>query len=534
MLSYLRIRDFAIIEELEVEFERGFNVITGETGAGKSIIINSIGALISPKVPSELLKRDAKYGEITAQFFIGEKDVTIRRIFAPSGRGKIFIDGELVPYGKLEKLANILVNIYSQNEYQNLLQKERYVDLLDQMLDLTEDKNMVKDLFLKLKAVESELDKLSIDAKDKEREIPLLQYQINEIESAKIKEGEEEELKERLRLLRESEKILLAVRMLIDELYEKEDSVSLKVKRAISNLKPMLKFPEIASLSTKLESLLLNIEDILFDAKNLLKKIDVDSFEVQKLEERLSRIYTIKEKYGKSLEDIENFKESAKGRLNHLLTLANRLEGKKKEKKELEERLIKATKELSKKRLEGAKRMEKLIVSELESLSMKGTEFKIDIRDKGRIDETGSDDVEFLISTNPGEPLKPLRRIASGGELSRIMLAIKKLTSKEEPKTLVFDEIDVGIGGRVAELVGKRLKELSRMHQIICITHLPQIAAYGDSHFVVEKRLLSGKTKVTIRKLERDERVFEIARMISGEQITEKSVKKAEEMLKYA
>lgn len=534
MLSYLKIKDFAIIEDLEVEFEEGFNVITGETGAGKSIIINSIGALVSSKIPHDLIRQDAKYGEITAHFFKAENEIIIKRVLFPSGRTRIFIDGQLVPYSRLEAIGDSLVNIYSQNEYQNLLDKEKYIDLLDEMLDLLEERRILGELFFRLKDLETEFYNLSQDAKGKDKEIPFLQYQIEEIESAKLRENEEDELKEKMKILRESEKVMAVLNDLTNGLYLSEDSVNATVKKLILQMKGLSKIAEIGTLVNKLESILLTVEDVLIDAKNLMRKVQFESEESKNIEERLSRIYLLKEKYGRTVEDIKRYKEQAKERLDHLLRVSDELQMLSKEKEEIEKKVKETAKALSEKRLKGAKEIEKTVMEEFDYLSMKGVQFRISVVQKEKVDEKGIDDVDFLISTNPGEPLKPLRKIASGGELSRIMLAIKKVMGKGESKTLIFDEIDTGIGGRVAEIVGKRLKELSRSHQVICITHLPQIAAHGDHHFLVEKRFEEGRAKVSIRKLKNDERIMEIARMISGEQITERSIRRAEEMLKYA
>ncbi len=533
MLSYLKIKNLAIIDDLEVEFEDGLNVITGETGAGKSIIINSIGALVSSKVPRELLKQDADYGEITAQFFKAGNEITLKRIFFPSGRTRIFIDGEPCPYTKLEELGESLINIYSQNEYQNLLDKEKYVELLDEMLSLAEERKALKGYFLKLKEMEEETSKISNDVRVKDKEIPFLEYEIQEIESAAIGENEEEELKEKLRLLRDSEKLLKVLNDLIDGLYEAENSVSSTVKRLITEMKGLTKTPKVVALLEKMESIRLSVEDILIDARDLMRKIELQSGELRKIEERLAKIYLIKEKYGKTVEEINRYKEKAKERLSYLLKVSEELERINREKAELEKKVREIAERLSEKRKEGAQEVERLLKEEFDHLSMKGVRFKISIAPKERLDEKGKDDVDFLISTNPGEPLKPLRKIASGGELSRIMLALKNVMGKGEPKTLIFDEIDTGIGGRVAEIVGKRLRDLSRFHQVICITHLPQIAALGDHHFLVEKTFSGEKTKVSVRKLKGEERVLEIARMISGEQITERSIKKAEEMLRF-
>jgi len=268
--------------------------------------------------------------------------------------------------------------------------------------------------------------------------------------------------------------------------------------------------------------------------KNIEKAIDIDPEELNRLNERLSKIFLLKEKYGKTINDIKCYCEKAKTRLDYLQSLSEETHGIEKRRQILEQEVQHIAQRLSEERKKKALSIEKEIVKELGFLSMKDMDFNIYFTDKGGIDEDGKDDVELLISTNRGEPLRPLRKVASGGELSRIMLAIKKVMGGVEDRVLVFDEIDSGIGGKVAEMVGIRLKEISKSHQVICITHLPQIAIYGDHHFVVEKVQRGEKTSTNIKRLNRDERVMEIARMLGGIAITEKTIKRAEEMLEYA
>lgn len=533
MLSFLKIRDLAIIDELEVEFEDGFNVITGETGAGKSIIINSLGFLISPKVPQDLVRKDAEKAEILAQFVKGHEELILKRIFFPSGRTRCFLGDEPISLGRLEALGESLINIYSQNEYQSLLSRDKYIDLIDDILELREKRETLRDYYFRLKGLEERLKEIEEDLKGREREIPILRYQIEEIEKTNLRENEEEELKDRLKTLKDAERLSLTLNELLETLYLGKDSFQGRLKKILSGLKAHQASKEIKDIEGKIEGLLLEIEDLFIRSREILRRVEFHEEESKKIEERLSKIYLLKEKYGKDLREIMDFKERAERRLEHLLNLSSQMEKMEKERDYLKENTQRLAEEISRRRVDGSKVLEKKVMEELEFLSMKGVHFKIDIARKDRIDERGFDEVEFLISTNPGEPLKPLRRVASGGELSRVMLAIKKVMGEREPKTLIFDEIDTGIGGRVAEVVGKRLKEISKTHQVICITHLPQIAALGDHHFLVEKKIHSGRAKVEIRRLKKDERVFELARMLSGERITEKSLKRAEEMLSY-
>ena len=327
------------------------------------------------------------------------------------------------------------------------------------------------------------------------------------------------------------EKISSVLEEITEGLQNGDNSAQALFKRSVGLLKSMSGIETIESLRNKIEGLSFDIEDILLEMRNIEKTLLFDQEEMEKLEERLTDIFKLKDKYGKTYEEIVSYAESARTRLEYLSTLATNIEDLEKEKKNLEADVKQGAEQLSLKRKKGTPAVEKAIVNELEFLSMRGLKFKVMMTDKGFVDRDGQDDMELMISTNPGEPLKPLRKVASGGELSRIMLAIKKVIGGEEEKTLIFDEVDAGIGGKVAAMVGKRLHELAQNHQVLCITHLPQIAAHGDHHFLVEKESKKEQTKTTIRELSGDKRVHEIARMMGGERITEKTIERAEEML---
>ncbi|HEX2966280.1 MAG TPA: hypothetical protein VHO84_10855, partial [Syntrophorhabdaceae bacterium] len=344
---------------------------------------------------------------------------------------------------------------------------------------------------------------------------------------------EEEEIRERLKILKSAEKIRSALLEIAQGIQDGDNSVQSLFKRSLTILRPFGAIDAVNILRGKIESLSFDIEDVLMQMKDIERSLSFDADEMEKLDERLSEIFRLKDKYGKTYDEIVNFAASARERLGYLRSISTDISGLDERKRALESEVDQSAKALSEKRKQGCVDIEKEIVRELGFLSMKGLVFKVAINDKGYIDRDGKDDIDLLISTNPGEPLKPLRKIASGGELSRIMLAIKKVIGGEEEKTLIFDEVDAGIGGRVADTVGRRLHELGKKHQVLCITHLPQIAAYGDHHFLVEKVYNKGKTQTGIRELSDEDRIREIARMIGGETITAKAVDRAEEMLHY-
>jgi len=531
MLTFLKVKDFAIIDELKVEFENGFNVITGETGAGKSIIINALSTLMSAKVSSETIRTNARQAEVIGHFLNGSEELILKRVINASGRSRGFLNDEPVTLNRIEALGEDLINIYGQNEFQDLLDKGSYIRVIDNLLSLSGERAILAMKIKELKEVNTELEKKKKEIVGREKESALLEFQIEEIERENIRQGEEELIRERLKILKDAEKIKICLQGVSEGLYESDISVHTIFKTCLSQLKSLDHIDAIAVLQKRIESVSFDVEDIVSDVNKIEKTLSDDSDEMLMLEERLSRIYTLKDKYGKTFEDIQSYKDGAIKRLSYLKSLSEDISGLEHKKVILKSETEKLAQGLSEARREGALIVEKSIKNELGYLSMEGIKFTVFVNDKGAIDEEGRDDIEFLISTNPGEQLKPLRKIASGGELSRIMLAIKKAIGGEKHKTLIFDEIDAGIGGRVADLVGKRLKGLAKTHQVICITHLPQIAVYGDHHYLVEKQQANNVTKTAIKKLQKDERIAELARMMGGIIITDLTIKKAEEML---
>ena len=534
MLTFLKVKGFAIIDELQIELGEGLNVITGETGAGKSIIINALATLMRAKVSTDIVRSNADFAEIIGHFFYKDQEFVLKRIVNANGRSRSFLNDDPITTAKLAELGDTLINIYGQNEFHYLLEKENYVVILDSLLSLNNERLILAEKVQALRKCESELSAKKKEADGREKEMALLDFQIEEIERTALQDGEEERVKERLKILRDAEKIQLSLNAISDGLYEGEGSAHILMKRFVGLLKPFHDIDALQKLTERIETVSYDMEDIFLQIRDLEKSLSLDADELQKLDERLLRIYELKNKYGRSYEDILKYLVTSQERLAYLKTLTTDIGDLEKQKTSLEKEVEGHAAHLSEERKKGTKPVEKAIVDELGFLSMKGMSFRIEITEKGSIDESGKDDVDFLISTNPGEPLKPLRKIASGGELSRIMLAIKRVIGGDEEKTLIFDEVDAGIGGRVADLVGKRLRDLAEKHQVICITHLPQIATYGDRHFLVEKVVKKGSTRTDIKQLDTSERVQELARMLSGATITEKTIQRAEEMIHHA
>ena len=534
MLTFLKVKDFAIIDEVRIEFEDGLSVITGETGAGKSIIINALSTLMNAKAPPDMVRTNTAQAEVSGHFFLGDEEFVVKRIIGSSGRSRAFLNEEPVTLGRLEETGKKLINIYGQNEFQHLLNRENYIRIIDNLLSLTEERESLAEKVSALKRVRTEYESRKREAEGREKEISLLEFQIDEIEKAALSAGEEEEIRERLKLLKDAEKIKGTLEAVTDSLYGGDQSMHGACKTLVGLLKTFSAIEVIEKLRNRIEALSFEMEDIMMDVKGVERIASFDPAELEMLEARLGLIFQLKNKYGKTYDEIKAFGESARARLAYLSALTDNIERLEKERVLLEEEVENMARVLSDRRKEGVPSVEKAIIEELELLSITGAVFQIALEDKGGIDEEGMDEIELLISTNPGEPPKPLRRIASGGELSRIMLAMKRVVGGEEEKVLIFDEVDAGIGGRVAAMVGKRLKALAKDHQVICITHLPQIAVYGNHHYLVEKEQEEHGTKTGIRKLSDKERIAEVARMMGGTNITEKTLQRAEEMLQHA
>ncbi len=534
MLGFLKVKNFAIIDEVEIEFKEGLNVITGETGAGKSIIINAVSALINARVPSDVVRCDADKAEIIGCYYRRDDEYILKRIIGDQGRSRAFVNEQPVTRKRLESLGGELTSIYGQGESQDLQKKEKYPVILDALLSLERERKLIAERVKDLRDVVTVLNKKRNEAQGREKEISLLEFQIGEIEAENVQEGEEENIKERLAILKDAEKIRSVLDSAGKGLYEDDASAHTILKTSVAALKPMSKVEEVEKLRQRIEALVFEVEDIAGEIKKNEKIFVYDPDQLEAMEDRLHRIRRLHEKYGKTYNELREYEQWARNSLLYLSTLSSNLEELEKRRMTLDKDLSERAERLSAARRKGAKRVEEAVAGELELLSMKGVNFKIVITDKGHIDEDGKDDIEFLLSANPGEPLRPLRKVASGGELSRVMLAVKRIVGGTEGMTMIFDEIDSGIGGKVAEIVGRRLHDLARNSQVICITHLPQIAAFGDHHFLVEKQQEEASTRTAVRELARDERIVEVARMLGGVKITEKTVQQAEEMLQNA
>jgi DNA repair protein RecN (Recombination protein N) len=560
MLLELKIENFAIIDKQTLFFKPGLNIITGDTGAGKSIIIGALSLILGARVTPELVKSTKKEAIVEALFSIPKEseiknelalcgiesgdEMLIKRIISKEGKNRVYINGSIVTLNILNKLSYNLIDISGQNHHKFLLSPESHIDILDNFANFVSLRIEMRKSYDRLISLIEELDNLVYLEKNKEEYIELLNFQLEELTRAHLKKGDEEELKEERERLKNIGKLFDFTKELQEILYEQENSVSELLSLSIQKLEKIKSFDkELENFSSVIENTRIQIEELYYSILTYNKKLVFDPQGLNEIEIRLDELNKLKVKYR-----VKNIGELLykKVEIQKELEIINLRDEKVKELKEEifteRERANKIAIELSKKRKEAATKLKSKVEEELKTLSMDKTIFQVKIENVENIVKLngsgvgftpkGIDQVLFLISPNPGEELKPLNKIASGGELSRMFLALKRIiTNKEGTSTLVFDEVDSGIGGVTAFVIGKKLKEISCFHQVLCITHLPQIACCGDLHYKVEKISKADKTTTFVKELEYNERLEEIARMLGGVKITEKAMEHAKEML---
>lgn len=565
MLRELSIRDYAVIEELRIDFYPGLNILTGETGAGKSIIIDALSLLLGSRAQIEAIRSGKEVAVVEGSFDIRENEkilqtlnsfeieipekenVIIRREITKSGRSKCYLNGNMLTVGMLQEIGNNLVDIHGQHEHQAILSIPTHIDILDKFGNMIDLRKEVSENYREWERLEKEIASIDLQEKDRIQHIELYKFQIDEIEKTSLKENEEEELKSERKLLLNAQKRADIINRICENLYSGEYSMINRYKEIINCLKELASIDkEMEATLKSFESLYYTAEDISSEIKKYKDNIKIDPERHEFIEGRLTEIGKIKRKYGSSCSEVMDYLAKIKEELirvenyeDHRRVLDEKLSRLKREAKELAIRL-------SDKRGKIAKSLREMVETELQELGMKESKFDVMLehaKDRGFVFDndsiiltsTGIDRVEFLISTNPGEELKPLARIASGGELSRTMLALKTILANiDDVSLMIFDEVDSGIGGRIAEVVGRKLFEISRHRQVICITHLAQIASYADRHYYVFKKEDKGRMVVLIKELEIKDKENEIARMIGGEKITPISLKHAREMLQVS
>ena len=552
MLQNLHVKNLALINETEVEFKDGLNILSGETGAGKSIIIGSINLALGEKVQKEMLRDNADTALVELVFYV-ENPATLEAVRAlgievedetiilsrkiTAGRAIARINGEAVSASKMKEAAALLIDIHGQHEHQSLLSKRKHLEILDLFAKdlLREQKQKLSVCYREYRKLLEELEQSDSDTEERARELSFLEYEVKEIEDANLTPGEDVELEEQFRKYSNGKKILDAIHVVQAATAEEDESASERISRAVRELAGVSGYDKRVE---ELENQLTEIDNLLGDfnreVASYLSEEEFDNETYFEIEKRLDFINHLKSKYGNSIEQILESYNSKCERIavlkdydEYLNQLLSKISHKKQE-------LTQLSDEVSAIRQKESVVLTNAIRQALMDLNFLDVRFTMEFR-KIDFTENGTDEVEFMISTNPGEPLKPLGKVASGGELSRIMLAIKTvLAENDHIETLIFDEIDSGISGRTAQMVSEKMNELGRSHQIICITHLPQIAAMADTHFLIEKSVENDTTVSHIHELSDEESVQELARMLGGVEISDKVVENAREMKKMA
>jgi DNA repair protein RecN (Recombination protein N) len=562
MLVQLTISNFAIISRLDISFKPGLNILSGETGAGKSIIINAVNLILGGRASADLIRSGSNEARVEALFSLPEHpffsellsdlgltfqgELLIRRTLSREGRNKIMINDSMVTLQTLSKIGATLISISGQHEHQLLLRPDNHLYLLDDFGGLTPERLELNDAFRQYQSLEEALQRLERGIKEDEERQELTRFQMKEIETAHIKEGEDTFLEEERKRLRHAEELRESVGESYERLYEKGDSVLSDLSHCIKRMEKGAEVDRrLSGIRDALVKAKVELEETALELRDLRKTITADPARLEEVEERLQLLNRLKRKYGPSLEDVSRLRDKLSHRVDNLDQKKAELEKTRGTLKDKERDIMEKATHLSKKRKRVAQTLEKSVKSEMGLLDMGGTRFEVRFYTQGAVGEKdpesamgainadGQDKVEFMLSPNVGEELRPLSRIASGGELSRIMLAMKTILARTASvETLVFDEVDSGIGGATAEVVGDKLQSLAAYHQILCITHLPQIASKGRTHFLVQKRVKDKRTQTIISELDARARVKEIARLLAGKVVSPEALAHAKEMMR--
>ncbi len=555
MLLELTIKNIAVIESLCIEFAQGFNVLTGETGSGKSIVVDCVNLVLGGRADRDFIRTGAEKGSVQALFDItgnaraqafademgidcADGLVAVSREISRSGRNICRISGVIVPLSSLKQLMSSLLDIHGQHVHQSLLSPMMHIEFLDAFGNGEHQalRRQVSSLHAERSHIASSLKKLLKDASEKERLADILSFQVNEITAAKLKKGEEEKLTAKLRVLENSEKIQSCVETAYVMTYRGDgrmisaQEALLRAADSMENLSSIDK--RYAELAARLRELYYSAQDIGYELQDVLDHLSYNPAQIDKISERLDLISKLERKYGPNLEDVIAFGEEAAARLAAIQSSDASIEEQRKQLKKLDAALKSACDQLTASRRILAEKLAASIVEQLRDLGMGKTRFEIRVDPEPKPTANGIDSVEFMISPNPGEPLKPLATVASGGELSRIMLAMKAIAMDVDGvDSMVFDEIDTGVSGRMAQVVGEKMCRIACNRQVLCVTHLPQIAALGNAHYLVEKHTDGERTETMVRKLDEQGRVRELSRLVGGAEDSESSLNHAAHML---
>jgi DNA repair protein RecN (Recombination protein N) len=557
MLSDLQVKNFALINQVNINFKKGLNILSGETGAGKSIIIGALDLLLGARANTDVIRsgKEAAYisaffqpeeltiiNKILTEAGIEKEDsgILIAREIRENGRNRTLINGQLATLKIVKKISRYLIDIHGQHEHQLLLDPGSHLMILDAFIgqEIQPLKNNIKSLYQELNKVQKELAEIEIDDSQRARELDIINFQIDEIEEASLMKGEYEDLKEEYKSLSHAEEIYRVVAELISAL-SGDDYSEKGIMDRLAVLKN--KFVEIEDYNQRLKKLnkkfadiYYSLEEFVFDLGDFESAFNYDEQRIAIISDRLDLINTLLRKYGEDIETVLSYLEELYQKRDKLENIEEKISSLTKKNNKFKKEILKKSGELSQLRKEYAKKLEVKLKAELKDLAMEDVRFKVDFKQK-EITADGTDQIEFLISPNRGEDLKSLTKIASGGELSRIMLSLKTITAAlDQVDTLIFDEVDSGVGGKTAAKMAAKLSQIAAERQIICITHLPQLASAANHHFLIKKERGENRTFTKIYALDKDERVAEIARMIGGATITDKTLAHAEEMVLLA
>ncbi|MEG1820349.1 MAG: DNA repair protein RecN [Oscillospiraceae bacterium] len=552
MLANLKIENIAIIESASIDFINGLNVMSGETGAGKSIILDSLGAVLGERTSKELVRTGEMNAKVSALFVdvsqnvqqvLTELDIEteednsllIQRSINLDGKNICKVNGNPVTVSMLKLIGKQLINIHGQHDSQDLLNSERHFTFVDALSDNASQLLEYREAFGKMKELSSRLNSLFTNEEEKARRIDILKFQINELQQADIKVGEKEELLSQKEVYQNSEKILTCLHTAYDILNGSQDTngATSMVSYVADNLEKVSSYvPKLSEISSAIKDISYNLEEYTTDIREMFFSFEYNQSDIEQIEERLDVLYKLSIKYGSSEEEMLSYLNNSLEELENIIFSEERIEKLKLELKNAQAQAAELAERLSQSRRSAADFFETQVKKELSFLDMPSIEFVVK-QERTELNENGIDDIELLISANIGEPAKPLAKIASGGELSRIMLAIKNvLSEKDNIETLIFDEIDTGVSGRAAQKIALKLSQVSKGRQVICVTHSAQIAAYAENHLLIEKEVENNKTYTKVKSLDIDGRKLELARIIGGLKITQLQLDNAEEMLK--
>ena len=555
MLNHIHIWNFAIVEKLDLALDDGLTVLTGETGAGKSILLNALGLALGDRADSDVVRYGADKAEVSVCFdtrknpaaeawletheLASANECIIRRTISNKGPSKAFINGKPAPVAMLRELGEMLVDLHGQHEHQSLLKRDSQAQLVDNFADNGSLLKQVAEAFKHWQSLRSEFARLSQAKSDRDSRLDLLRYQVQELEALGISAGETVSLEQEHKRLSNASHLLGTTERLLQQLSDSDDiAVSTLLTRCQSDLQSLQGMdPSLKNISEMLDSAAIQIDEASSELRHYLSALELDPEQLIQLEQRLTDIHSLSRKHRVDQEALVNLLPELQAELNELQEADVRIEKIEADIKQAEQAYRKLAGKLTKQRQQAAQHLSKRITEAMQELSMGGGQFEVQLEPlpDDAASANGLERIEFLVSANPGQPLKPLTKVASGGEISRISLAIQVCTTETALiPTLVFDEVDVGIGGRVAEIVGQRLRKLGGNRQVLCVTHLPQVAALGHNHLQVSKHT-DGKLTITqIQPLQTEQRVDELARMLGGLEITEQTLSHAREMIERA